>query len=279
GMCESSVAAYAELIDTPLTSAAVMVPCPWFPAAAKLIREKADHPNLDVGVHLTITSEWDLMRWGPLTHTAVSRTLLDEEGYFCRQSEPVQAKADATAVSAEINAQIETAIKAGIQPTHIDSHMGTLFHTNFLPLYIQASAQFQLPFLALRRSKEQYVEMGYDENTAVMLSTASQQLEQQGTTLFDSVQMMPLHEMYDYAARLKHASHILNNLPAGLHYFIVHPTTDSPEIRTLTASWPARVGDYQLFLDEKWATAISKSGVKPIGMKPLKDLLHAQLGS
>ena len=149
--------------------------------------------------------------------------------------------------------------------------MGALFHPKFLPSYIQAAGQYQLPFLALRRSKEMYLELGYKEETAVLLSTASQQLEQQGTPLFDSVQMMPLHEKHEYQERLEHAVKIINSLPAGLHYFIVHPSTDAPEIRALTPNWPARVGDYELFLDEKWDNAISASGIQTIGMEALRN--------
>ena len=188
---------------------------------------------------------------------------------FYRQTEPVQKNGEPTAVSNEILAQIETAVQAGIKPTHIDSHMGTLFHPKFLPAYIQAGGQFQVPFLALRRSKEQYVAMGYDEETAAKLAAASQQLELQGAPMFDTIQMMPLHEKHDYSERFNHAVQLINNLPAGLHYFIIHPSTDSPEIRTLTPHWPARLGDYQLFLDEQWENEIAKSGIKPIGMKAL----------
>lgn len=275
GMNQASVTAYAALLNgSPLTSAAVMVPCPWFPEAAGLIRAQASNPALDVGVHLTLTSEWGSMRWGPISTTAVSTHLFDDEGYFPRQSEPVQQYGDVDAIGVEIEAQIGRALDAGIVPTHIDSHMGTLFHPRLLPQYIQSAMRHQLPFLGLRLDEAQYRARGYDVETAVFLAQSTQQLEAQGFPLFDSIQMMPLHEKHTYDERLDHAEHLINALPPGLHYFIIHPSEDSPELRALTVNWPARVGDLRLFLDDKWGRAISQSGIETIGFGRLKTLLH-----
>ena len=270
GMTHGSVAAYADLLpNSPLSSAAVMVPCPWFPAAAELIRDNAEHPKLDVGVHLTLNSEWSLMRWGPVGNTAVTHSLSDNDGYFYHRPEDTHTHATADAVAAEINAQIERAIAVGIAPTHIDSHMGTLFHTSYLPSYIQAGMKLKVPFLALRMSEEQYLARGYERETAVQLAQSSAQLEAQGHPLFDTIDFMPLHHTHSYSDRLEHAIRILNELPAGLHYFIIHPSTDSPQLRALSPNWEARLNDYKLFLDPKWHSAIDASGVHVIGMKLL----------
>lgn len=274
GMNQASVTAYEALLkNSPLSSAAVMVPCPWFSATAALIREHVNHPNLDMGVHLTVTSEWESMRWGPLSTTAVSSGIIDNEGYFYPQSEPVQQNGVVDAVALEIDAQIRRAMQAGIDPTHVDSHMGTLFHPKFLPAYMQAAAQYQLPFLGLRLSEKQFLERGHDKETAVALAQTTQQLEAEGKPLFDSIQMMPLHEKHDYKERFAHAQQLLEKLPAGLHYFIIHPSYDTPEIKALTPNWRARLGDLQLFLDDAWGRVIGAGGFKVIGMKPLKSLL------
>lgn len=270
GMTHGSVVAYADLLhNSPLSSAAVMVPCPWFPAAAKLIRENAAHPKLDVGVHLTLNSEWSLMRWGPVGGDATA-SLLDEEGYFYDQPQNMFAHATADAVAVEVNAQIDRALAAGIVPTHIDSHMGAHFHTAYLPSYIQAGMKLKVPFLALRMSEEQYVARGYEPETAVNLAQSSAQLEAQGHPLFDTIDFMPLHHTHAYADRLEHAIRTLNELPPGLHYFIIHPSADSPQLHALSPNWEPRVNDYKLFLDPAWHNAIDASGVHVIGMKQLK---------
>ena len=79
GSFQSSLAAYRELFDFGLLSAAsTMVPCSWFPAVAAFCREQRDHPSLDMGVHLTLTSEWGGCRWGPVTAQDAASGLLDE---------------------------------------------------------------------------------------------------------------------------------------------------------------------------------------------------------
>jgi len=82
GMCNATVNAFFELADYGvISSGSVMVPCPWFPAVAAACRGNAD---IDVGVHLTLTSEWDRYRWGPISTRDPASGLLDEEGYFYR---------------------------------------------------------------------------------------------------------------------------------------------------------------------------------------------------
>ena len=105
GMCRSANVAYQELIEAgPLSSGSVMVPCPWFPAAADYCRR---HPQADMGVHLTLTCEWDGYRWGPLSTGDPASGLLDDEGYFDRSTAEAQDHAQPEAVTLEIKAQVE----------------------------------------------------------------------------------------------------------------------------------------------------------------------------
>ena len=100
GMCQASLAAFADLVDFGLiSSGATMVPCPWFPSVAMYCRE---HPVVDLGVHLTLTCEWDTYRWGPVSTRDPASGMIDEEGYFYRQSEPVQEHGDPAAVQIEL---------------------------------------------------------------------------------------------------------------------------------------------------------------------------------
>src|SRR5512137_730397 len=124
GMCQASLAAFADLVDFGLiSSGATMVPCPWFPEVAAYCRA---HPSVGLGVHLTLTSEWDSYRWGPISTRDPASGMIDDDGYFYRRSEPVQECADPEAVLVELQAQVERALKAGIDVTHVDTHMGTV---------------------------------------------------------------------------------------------------------------------------------------------------------
>jgi len=273
GMCQSSVSAYAELLDFGLlSSAATMVPCPWFPATAELFRTQKENPLLDIGVHLTLTSEWELMRWGPLTNRNDESGLLDEEGYFHRQSALLQARANPAAVAQEMAAQIAQAAATGIDNTHIDSHMGTLFCPQFFKEYVQLGFEHKLPALVLRSTKEQLIERGYDDESATFMACAVTEIETSGMPIFDQVHVMPLVNVAD---RQAHAQGIIDSLPPGsLTYFIIHPSKDSPELRALMPNWAARVADYELFRSESWCSAVQKSGINVIGMRALRDLMR-----
>lgn len=277
GMNHASVMAYADLLaHSPLSSAATMVPCPWFPAAAQLFREQAAHSKIDVGVHLTLTSEWDASRWRPISTSDRASGLFDEEGYFYRDTPPVQAGATLEAVSAELRAQIDQAQAANIDITHIDSHMGTLLHPRFLQLYMELGFAYGVPAFAVRMSVEQLLARGIEQPLAAQIAAYLQQVEARGMPLFTSSYMMPLHKQFKVAERLEHAKRVLNSAEAGLHYFLIHPCIDTPALRYLAPDWEARVGDYNLFMSDEWQKAIDASGVKVVGMKALRDVMQNQ---
>jgi predicted glycoside hydrolase/deacetylase ChbG (UPF0249 family) len=117
-----------------VTSASIMVPCPWFPEVVRFARE---HPEMDLGVHLTLTSEWQDLRWGLVASKDKGSSLLDADGYLPLATAEVTRNAEPAEVEVELRAQIERAQKMGIRVTHLDSHMGALFtHMDF-----QCSAQ------------------------------------------------------------------------------------------------------------------------------------------
>lgn len=272
GMCHASVAAYADLWgNSPLKSAATMVPCAWFSETARLVRKQTD---ADMGVHLTLTSEWDGMRWGPISTSDPASGLIDAEGYFYRESESVQANAEVEAVAVELRAQIERAKRAGIDFTHIDTHMGALFHPKLLQVYVELGFEVGVPAFGVRLSAEQLVASGYDVGSAEKINQYSQQIEARGMPLFDGFHMLPLHEKFAAEERLDHAHQVLDSAPAGLHYFIIHPAIDTPELRALAPDWQARVADYDLFMNDQWRNTIEASGVRAIGMKALRDLIR-----
>src|SRR5512138_455136 len=122
GMCHGANAAFAELsrLGT-ITCGAVMVPCPWFLEAAELA---ARNSQLDLGVHLTLTSEWASYRWAPISTVSRRSGLIDGSGYFWRRLPMLGPKVVPEAAEAEMRAQIERALAAGIDVTHLDTHMG-----------------------------------------------------------------------------------------------------------------------------------------------------------
>ena len=138
GASHSANMAFIELSDLGVvTSGSVMVPCPWFPEMAAICR---DRPDLDVGVHLTLTSEFASFRWRPLTGVSPNGlTEVDEARH-----------ATLAAVETELRAQIETALAAGIDVTHLDAHMGTAWQPEYVDIYLRLGEAYRLPIVLTR---------------------------------------------------------------------------------------------------------------------------------
>ena len=107
-----------------VTSASIMVPCPWLIEVAAYAK---DHPNVDLGLHLTLTSEWKNYRWGPVESKDKVASLLDSSGYLWPETGPAVQNLKVEEAEREIRAQVDRAIATGIHPTHLDSHMGCSF--------------------------------------------------------------------------------------------------------------------------------------------------------
>lgn len=270
GMCQASLAAFAGLLDFGLiSSGAVMVPCPWFPAVATLCRA---HPQADIGVHLTLTSEWEGYRWGPLSTRDPASGLLDADGYFPRRSEEVQRSADPGAALTELRAQVARALAAGIDVTHVDTHMGSVGDVRLVPAYLQVALENRLPLMLPRYDEARWLEEGLDAETAKLGVQLVHQLEELGMPLLDQETGLPLDVLGN---RVEQAKRALDALPAGLTHFVIHPAQDSPELRAITPDWRCRVGDYEAFTSEELSNYIRRSGIQVIGYRALRDLIRA----
>jgi len=269
GMCQASVAAYSELADFGLiSSAATMTPCGWFPALAAHCR---DHPQADVGVHLTLNCEWDLYRWAPISTCDPASGLIDGEGYFWRQPEETQARATVGAVAAELEAQVQRAVAAGIDVTHVDTHMGTVAHPRFIASYVQVALKHRLPFMNPRQDEAGYRAMGMAAETAAAAAAMVSVLEAEGLPLLDNFAWLPLDEPADRVDRARRA---FDALPAGITHFVIHPAADTPELRAIAPDWRCRVADFEAFRSDELRQHVRASGTQVIGYRPLRDLLR-----
>lgn len=272
GMNDGSVVAYADLIETGvLSSAATMVPCPWFPATATLCRAYSDDVRIDMGVHLTLTSEWEPYRWGPLSTGDPASGLLDAEGYFHHLARGVHEHARSEAAGRELRAQVERALAAGIDVTHVDSHMLTLFHPRLLPIYLDIAREFGLPPFLVRLDEAHFRRSGFGVAQVETLTGMIRQAEAQGAPLFDYVHIMSLDQHED---RLGEMQQVLDELPAGLSSIILHPSADSPALRAIAPDWRSRVADYELLRSEALRKAIDHADIQIIGFRTLRDAIQ-----
>jgi predicted glycoside hydrolase/deacetylase ChbG (UPF0249 family) len=269
GMSHASYAAFTDLWQAGIiSSGATMVPCPWFPKVAAYCK---GNPTVDMGVHLTLTCEWDNYRWGPISSREAHTGMMDDEGYFPRASAGIQQNGDPDAVQHEMIAQVERAIVAGIQPTHVDTHMGTVFHPKFFPAYAQIARRFKIPVMIPRLDETGLQRWGFTGDAATWALNTLREMEEDNLPLMDDITGMPLNKPEQ---RIEQVFAAIDALKPGLTHFIIHPSHDTPEARAISPDLPSRIGDYETFMDERVRQRLKSAGVHVIGYRDLKALMQ-----
>ena len=253
--------AFVELWDMGLaTSGSVIVPCPWFPEIARIGRER---PEMDLGVHLTLTAEFDAVRWRPLTGVK-DNGLCDGDGYFWHRVADAR-KADPVAVEAELRAQIETAYAAGIDVTHLDSHMGTVWQPEFLPIFAKLGREYRLP-IGLTRDMAR---MGADQA----------QLQ----AVFDEVIPLGHPDLLTYVttpfnqptATEPHYRKMFSELTPGLHFGAFHFTKPG-DMEFFSPDIKLRTTEYDMFRDGTAKRLLDEAGITLAGLREVRDAMRSR---
>lgn len=235
GCSRGSVIAWAALRAAGVVrSASVMVPCPWYPAA---VDDWHQAPDQDLGVHLTLTSEWRRYRWRPIK--GASGGLVDSDGFFHARADAVQASADPAAVQDELSAQIERARADGIRPTHLDAHMGTAFLPPFLPGLLELSDHYGIPVLACRNVARLLpgLDPGY-------LAEALTEITRRGGPILDDFLMAFCPDDRNAA---DHFRALVAAAPAGDHWLALHANAPDDMADFAPHTAPARAKEFHLF--------------------------------
>lgn len=272
GMCHAAnEGAFAALLEGPATCGSIMVPCPWFREAA--VRARA-HPDLDLGVHLTLNAEWDHYRWGPVAGRSSVPTLLDDEGYLPRTTAEAAQRAEPEEVAVELRAQVVMALDAGIDVTHLDAHMGTAFLPMFLPVYQALAAEFDVPVLAARPDDATLEAAGL-LGAKPMFFDMADAFEAKGYPVLDGLDANSL--AFGEGEGAHHNTRRLDALQAGVSYLICHPAKDGDELRRVTPD-SAHQRDFErgFYGGTSGRTALEERGVHTVGMRELRDLLRSR---
>ena len=269
GMCHASIQAFKDLWTFgTITSGATMTPCPWFPAVAEMCRE---NPEMDMGVHATLNAEWESYRWGPISDAGAGSGLRDEAGYFHDDPDNTSKLASVEDVDKEVSAQIEMALKAGIDVTHVDSHMGAVMHPKFIRTYIQAASSRLLPNMLPRLDAVGIKVMGISDVDRVAYAPIMDALENMGVPMVDGILSMPLEHSDDHIGVAKK---LLDEVPVGISHFILHPSIDTPELRAIALDSQARVANYSAFMSDELKKFIEDSDLKLIGYGAIRDAMR-----
>jgi len=245
----SNSGVYSALREGVAKDAGLVVPGPWAREAAARYRGE------DVGVHLTLNAEYDLYRWGPITHCP---SLLDGDGGFPRTVEDLWDHADTDEVRRECRAQVERAIYWGFDVSHLSCHLGALeSRPEFFDVALELAVEFALPLRLPDASAEQ--QWGFPFRTLAA---------EEGV-------ISP-----DYLVRVKRArstkqalDQLFGDLKPGVTEIVLRPAADTAELRAVAPDWAERVADHDLSMTDGSLRALTaQAGVHLIGYREVRDL-------
>lgn len=280
-------------------SVSIMMPCPW---AASFVKYVKTHPDTDAGLHLTLTSEWKDYRWHPLSGIPAVPGLVDEEGAMWHTVEQVATHASPNEVEQEIRQQVERALGLGYQPTHLDSHMGTLFATEgFLERYIKVGVDYDIPVMIPGGHntllKEGYREQGinrlkragqYQEGMEVPLPEAvgkaekvGQMVWKAGLPVLDDLHLISgdwslaegqarndenIHEL-----KVQKFKELFENMQPGVTMVIVHCTDPTEVFPQISSSGLSRKGDMMAMMDPRLKQYLEDNHIQLTTWRELKE--------
>jgi predicted glycoside hydrolase/deacetylase ChbG (UPF0249 family) len=238
-----------------VSSASIMVPTPWFSEIAAYTRS---HPKADFGLHLTLTSEWKYYKWGSLSYEVTG--LNNKEGFLFASVDSVYKSATLAEVEKELRKQIEKAKQFGVDFTHLDSHMGTLFgNPDYLKIYIQLGREYKVPVMLPK---------------AVTASLGSFLIDKD--VLVDDIKTAAPANFKNGMA--KYYTGVLDSLQAGVTILIIHTAFDDKEMRSVTIDHPDwgaawRQADYNFFTSEACKKILKDKNIHLITWREIRDKL------
>lgn len=239
-----------------INSASLMVPCPWFPEMAHYAMS---HPEADLGLHLTLTSERVYYRWGPVASRDKVPSLVDSNGYFHHDWEEHE-QINAQEVETELRAQVERALAMGVHPTHLDSHQYRLIMSGkeLFDVMLRVAHDYKLPVFVNRDwfAGHPYLQSSLGPDDIVLDHTVTMEPE------------VPAEKWDDFYVTA------LKNLQPGVTEFVIHPGFDDEELRAATrerSTWGAawRQRDYDFFTSDRFRQILAQENIKLITWREL----------
>jgi hypothetical protein len=254
-----NAASISALEKGSVRSASMMVPCPWFPEMAAYAQM---HPEKDLGLHITLTSEWKYYKWGPVTPSLEVPGLVNAKGYFYSSVDSVIQKATPAEVEKEIRSQVARAKQFGLDPTHLDAHMYTVHHDlGFLKAYLKVGHEYHIPVFVYRQ---------VESTLHIKLDT----VVARNDIIVDTI-LTAEYENYKAGMR-DFYSNGFKNLKPGLTYLILHTAYDDDEMRAVTVDhdgWGAawRQQDYDFFTSPLCAQLLKENHIYVVTWREIRD--------
>jgi predicted glycoside hydrolase/deacetylase ChbG (UPF0249 family) len=269
GMCQAANdGAFEALAHGPATCGSIMVPCPAFPEAAAWARA---HPELDLGVHLTLNAEWPGHRWGPAAGAASVPSLVDAAGHLLPTTLETAARARPAEVAIELRAQVDRALRAGVDVTHLDSHMGTCFVPSLVETYAALAEEYDVPVFAVRPDPAELARRGLgaavDVYVRILDTLAAANAPVLDAFDDDSLGFAP-------GEGDRHNRQRLARLAPGVTYLICHPARAGAELESIASDAHARDFERSFYGGDVGRRALEAEGIRTVGMRALRDLMR-----
>ncbi|MEX2158359.1 MAG: polysaccharide deacetylase family protein [Dehalococcoidia bacterium] len=244
-----------------LTSGSVLVPSPWAREPALWAQE---HPDADLGIHMTLCCEYTPYRWRPLTDRADGPHLRDADGGLWRTSQEVIDNVPAEEAALELRAQIESALALGIDVTHLDTHMGTVLQPKFIEAYVSLGLEYGIPLFIFRPNPERLKSTGFSAFWDG-LEPQLRRLDDAGFPVLDHVITDTMGKSREFYLER------FSTLRPGVTHFLVHPAKASEETEALGDNADLRAHDYEMFRDRSMAEEIDKLGIRTITYREVRE--------
>ncbi len=242
-----------------VNSGSIMVPCPWFP---EIVAYAKENPQLDLGIHLTLTSEWKYYKWRPIAPLVSVPGLVTNNGFMYANPQDVVKNANLEEIENELRLQIQMALDNGIDVTHLDSHMGTLFYKpEYIKVYKELGKEFKLPVLLSHEdlkgfSAKSVAAIENDDFTVDHIYTATPK---------------------DYKAGMSnYYNNIISSLKPGLSVLLIHTALDNEEMKAVTIDHPEwgaawRQADLDYFTSTACENLLEKENIQLVTWREIRD--------
>ena len=264
GFCHAAnEASLACLTKGSATCASILVNGPWFQEAVQMAKA---NPTLDLGVHLTLTAEYPSYRWSALSSRDPKTGLLDADGYLWATREDAVRHVTVAGAEGEMRAQIDGALAAGIDVTHIDTHMGSVVHPKFLGRYLQLAREYGVPAFLPRITRDRLQTLGEGDMADEYLQILAMVEQDQVPTLDEILveTMVPLTQKNDFYREL------IEKVQPGLTHLLFHPAGAGAELEAIADTHASRHADYEAFSDRSLREFAESLGIHVIGYRELK---------